>query len=527
MKERLVGDWLTRINERGYELAFCQTLLSKGLRIIRRGHSPIEHGKDILAIAEDGNVHAYQLKTGDFAQADILKFHDQLKMLVETRPIHPSLPASFEYRPYLVTTGEFADPAISLVKELNAGWTARGLPALVLINGNELHVDLVALSSDFWPVEPPAVHRFRALYLVDGRGDFDREQFAQFLMEVLAGPKSGLALERRAAAANIFASYLLDDFTMQRDYWNVFRGWTICAAQIAWAGESGDFDAKYWDDSYQMARDEAAAALQQLCIEVLEKDSLRVLDRELDELARTRNTIALAAAGCWQLLAKAQPDFNEEGFRKTVALLLDLIDRGRLFVWGEGALPQFLILFWLLESAGRYVEANSLLVVLIEAVADRNARDSQLPLEDPYTDADDCLVKLFSGSRNPQRPKGVQSYSLFPLVLIAARRNLRSPLEQLWPKISLVDVTWFEPPKPAEELRWHCEEGKEFLCASAQPQSWKVLCEFANRDRQEFLPQVIRNDATFALLFLLAFPHRFSPRFVKHLDTLVRQLYQK
>jgi hypothetical protein len=526
MKERLVGDWLTKINERGYEVAFRQILLSKGLRIIRGGHSPIEHGKDILAIAKDGSVHAYQLKSGDFAQRDILKYHDQLKMLVETRPIHPRLPASFEYHPYLVTTGEFADPAISLVRELNAGWIARGLSALVLINGSELHVDLLALSSDFWPVEPPDVYRFRTLYLADGRGDFDPSQFAQFLIEILGNTKSGLDLERRVAAANIFVSYLLDEFTKHRDYWSIFQGWTMCAAEIAWAGESGNFEDKFWNDSFDIAKGESTAALDHLCGEILEKDSLRVRERELDELARTRNTIALAGAACWQLIAKGLPNFNQESFAKTIALLLDLTNRGRLFVWGEGAVPQFLILFWMLECAGKYVEANSLLIDMIEAVADRNARDSQMPLEDPYTNADECLVKMFSNVGYPQRPKGIQSYSLLPLIAIAVRRNLRLPLEHLWKKVSGVDVTWFEPSKPPEWLRWHCEEGREVLTTFNQPQSWKELCEIANLDRQEYLPQVLRNDATFGLLFLMAFPHRFSHRFVKHLDTLVTQLYR-
>lgn len=73
MKERLVEHWLSRINERGYEVPFCQTLASKGYRVLRCGHSPTEHGKDVLAIAPDGVVFAYQLKSGDVSQADMTK----------------------------------------------------------------------------------------------------------------------------------------------------------------------------------------------------------------------------------------------------------------------------------------------------------------------------------------------------------------------------------------------------------------------------------------------------------------------
>ena len=168
MKERLVEDWLIRINERGYEVPFCQSLLTKGYRVVRCGHSPTEHGKDVLAVAPDGAVCAYQLKAEDFSQAEVNKYHDQINMLVETRPIHPGLSSSFDYRPFLVTTGEFKPPAISVINELNVGWRHRNLPSLGVISGRDLHVDFVSLSSDFWPVEAPAVRHFRELYLVDG-----------------------------------------------------------------------------------------------------------------------------------------------------------------------------------------------------------------------------------------------------------------------------------------------------------------------------------------------------------------------
>jgi hypothetical protein len=65
MNERLVEDWLTKANERSFQTPFAQSLLADGMQVVRVGHSPHEHGKDIIAIASDGRAHAYQLKTGD------------------------------------------------------------------------------------------------------------------------------------------------------------------------------------------------------------------------------------------------------------------------------------------------------------------------------------------------------------------------------------------------------------------------------------------------------------------------------
>jgi hypothetical protein len=521
MKERLVEDWLIRINERGYEVAFCQILLSKGFRVIRCGHSPTEHGKDVLAIAPDGSVHAYQLKTGDFAQSDVNKHHDQLNMLVETRPIYPGLPASFEYRPFLVTTGEFKEPAISLIAELNESWECRKLPRLGIINGRQLHVDLVALSSDFWPIESPEVRLFRELYLVDGRGDLDVAQYARFLMQILSEAKSSLDLERRVSAANIFASYLLEEFSKQDDNWSVFHGWTICAAQIACAGESANFSETHWRPAFDIAKGAALRALADLGKEVLEANSFSVRDRELDELTRARNTVALASAACSQLIGSRSPGFSPEDLHKTAAICLDFLERGRLSIWGEGAASQFLMLYYLFEYIGKFEQANAFLMSLIEVVSIQNENNSENPLDDPYSSPDEFLTKIFTSNPRPIRRQLIESYCLFPLVLIAVRRNLRGPLEKAWRQISRVNLTWFEPAKPSDQLKWHCENGKEMSGMFTQPQTWKQLCEIAYRDRQEYLPQVIRDDLVFGLLFMLAFPHRFTPRLIKHLDSLI------
>lgn len=519
MKERLVEDWLTRINERGYELPFCQSLLSQGYRILRCGHSPTEHGKDVLALSPDGAVCAYQLKTGDFSQADVGEHHAQITMLVETRPIHPGLPGSFEYRPFLVTTGEYKDPAVSLIKELNAGWQHRKLPSLTLVGGRQLLAGFIKLSSDFWPVDAPEVRRFRELYLVDGRGDLDINQFAKFLIEILRGVKSGLDLERRAAAANLFSSYLLGDFYKHADHWSIVRGWSVCAAQIAWAGLSGKHPEKHWADACKIAKDAALIALEELAKEVVSERAFDVRERELDDYTRTRNTCALSAAACWQLTCN-QTNSQKPEFQATLGLLLNHLQRGRLLFWGEGALSQFLMLMWMLERGGHKIPAHALLLGLVKGVAEKNAKLSQDPYEDPYTSTDDSLAKLFGKQQDTDLPrrKVVESYSLFPMVMLAVRRNLRQQLDELWRPITDVALTWFRPDAPDDGLLWHCDKGKEYSQAFARPQSWKELQELASRDDRERVPKILQDDVGFALLFSLVFQHRTQLSLIKQLD---------
>jgi hypothetical protein len=60
---RLIENWLDSAGERSYQRCFCQMLIGQGHRIIHNTeHTPLEHGKDVIAIAPDGKIVGYQLK---------------------------------------------------------------------------------------------------------------------------------------------------------------------------------------------------------------------------------------------------------------------------------------------------------------------------------------------------------------------------------------------------------------------------------------------------------------------------------
>ena len=233
MKERLVDDWLTRINERGYQTAFGQVLAAQGFNILRIGHSAYEHGKDVLAIAPNGEAHCYQLKDGDIDIDTFERYFGQISALIQARPSHPSLPAEYIYRAFLVTNGSFTDPVLDRILHHNLGWEKIGFPRLEVHDDRWLHRHFTDLALDFWPTSPPDVRQFRRFYLVDGRGDFDPGTFAQFVRLLLPDNLSRRDLERHAAAVNIFVSYILGEFYRQNDHWSIFGAWTMTAAAIA------------------------------------------------------------------------------------------------------------------------------------------------------------------------------------------------------------------------------------------------------------------------------------------------------
>lgn len=514
MRERLVEDWLIRIHERGYDVAFCQTLLSQGRHVLRAGHSPTEHGKDVLAAAPDRKkVWGYQLKTGNFSQADVTKHGEQLRMLVEARPIFPGLPSDFEYQPILVTTGEFKEPAVSLIKELNESWRARNLPALELINGRALLASLLKLSEDFWPVALPAVRTLRSLYLVEGQGDFDPDAFSDLLMRLFA-EKSGKNLGRQAAAANLFTSYLLGPFQENADSWSIFRGWTLTAASIAWAGAKSKTPETVWFEPYKLARDAARAALIALHDEAKDENKFRSHGMELDDYTRVRNVTALAAAACVELMLP-EPAFPAPDL--FLARLKQFIADDRLLFWGEGAFSQYVLIIWFLEKQGAHDLAKELLLRITTLVAKRSHESSPDPLPDGYTSPDDCLTQSFSETPDSDAKKIIESHSLLALIILCARRQMRAELNAIWVDITHTRMSILRTEDPLDVLQWSADDATEHSIHFKE-HSWRELTEFSDRQDPDRLLYIFQKDPDFALMYLLTFQHRMMGSLLKHLD---------
>jgi hypothetical protein len=62
-REKLIEIWLDNATEREYQFAFRSALLFSGYNVIHNtSHTSLELGKDVIALAPNGEIQAYQLK---------------------------------------------------------------------------------------------------------------------------------------------------------------------------------------------------------------------------------------------------------------------------------------------------------------------------------------------------------------------------------------------------------------------------------------------------------------------------------
>lgn len=221
MRERLLEDWLGKIGERGFEVPFSQVLATKGHKILRMGHSPIEHGKDIITRDAKGHLNAYQLKQGAIDIKEWERIHPQLVALVEGAIDHPNV-GNERCQPWLVISGAFSTPVLDRISSHNQIWKRRKLPTLKVISGSELLTDFSSLSKDFWPVEIPEIQAFITLYQQAGDAFIDKGSYSKFCLGLIkTGGSIKAEVARRISALNIFISYLLSNAYAVGNHWAV------------------------------------------------------------------------------------------------------------------------------------------------------------------------------------------------------------------------------------------------------------------------------------------------------------------
>jgi len=185
---RVIENWLTSINERQYQLPFCQVLAAEGETILYVSpHGPFEKGKDVITRTPGGKTHAYQLKAGDVALSDWRQIYGEIVNLVELPVEVPGSPPEVGFIPYLVTNGELKDSTLEQVRAANLMWTSRGFQELRVIQKGELFERFRASHGAYLPRELNGFRLFLELFQRDGCEPAEKEKAARLFENIVPG----------------------------------------------------------------------------------------------------------------------------------------------------------------------------------------------------------------------------------------------------------------------------------------------------------------------------------------------------
>lgn len=529
MIERVVENWLTNAGERGgYEIAFSQLLSFQGHRILHKSsHGPLEQGKDIITIGPDGIPCAYQLKAErDISLTTWRNIKGEIDELIEIPIQHPSVSNDFpNHRAYLVNNGYLKDTVRRLIQDRNRVAKKRRLPVLNVIQLGDLVKDFVEVHGRFLPSEPRDFKRFLELYAKDGNELLPAGQFSAFLLSILhfydTKPKKSES-SRAIASALIFANYVLSPYQEAQNNVAVLKGWVLVAAHIMALAAKVRLPKKMWKASFDLCVAGVEEAFKKLLFDLKNKTDFRQGDPLTDGLVyRARSTMLLGYLTAYDHYVHLRSEKSE--FESEINEFVER-ERKHLLFWSEAATPAFLSVAWYLERHNKQLEAEGIVVSIVEAIAKLNGPENKnVKLADPYHDIDEVLRMYFPLGQEglndiDQEDFEGHSYSLQGLIEWLARRLRRQSLARLWEEITHICYSEFVPTPVWATYLWYSPLGELHHRYPGRPQSWKELLKKAKAERSTTVPEMLRERPEFLLLFLLVYPHRLTADFTAFLD---------
>ena len=510
MIERIVENWLISTNERGYQIPFCQCLISEGYTLLEvSSHTQSEQGKDIVALDCKGRAFAYQLKTGLIDKKEWNKIKSEIDDLIEIPIKHTSVKASVKPKCFLVTNGRITGKVKTDIYDRNIRYKKNRLPELHIIQQEELLKRFLNVNGKFLPTGVPEIKLFLELFMANGREMIDKDTFAQFLESSFCCKSTNhLELKRRIASNILLAQYIIDPYELKENHVSIVEAWVMVASYILMLADKYNLPEADWKPSFAIILDKVSFQLGSLKKEFLSRTNFIESDWDGALFYKARITLVLGWLASYELYLSAI-DVNYTLDRN----ILNAIQKNYkdTWFWGESATPLFIAMSELLLKSNESYLSNKIICDLIIDINNKNQPGQTGSLPDPYYSAKKVLnhfygphdekldLQSFSGS----------SYHLVSLVNVLVKRNKRNLLQEIWSNVSMIINTEVAFNNASDFFRWQFDEGREVLKFFDKPQSWKSLQEGIDRLPEIMLPRVIMNNP-FVYYFFLCYPHRFN-----------------
>jgi hypothetical protein len=526
--ERLIENWLVNAGERGFETAFAQILAAEEHRILQGPvHHPFEHGKDIITVAPNGELHAYQLKGPNLTNlAQFEEIQAQLFALAAAAVNHPAVaPARRADRVFLVTSAVMSPPVRDRIDAFNAGNAPLGLPPIQPIEREQLLGRFVAAHGQFLPQELTDIRDLLELYYADAATIFPVKAFASFLGRILpfAVQNPSAAESRRAiAASTLLTAYAVSSWQSKGNNLSAAQGWLTSCAVILHFAEAKGLARNIWLPSYGLSLEAARVNFAELLKEAATRGDLALGDLTDGLVYSARALLISGYLGAYLLSECALGD--ADAVRADVSTVLSR-ERQYVRLSGEADSPLLFTMCAALEQCGEIPQAEALILLLTRTLSKLNQRHSRNALPDPYHSTEQVLLRQTDAASDLEGEEfDGHAYTLHVAVEWLARRLWRQHLASMWSDITKVVFCEFRPSAPDKYLAPEDDQGELIMWLPATPQSWKALLDQARAFDEAALPTVLRARREFIPYLPLLFPYRLTSTLAHALDRVANRL---
>jgi hypothetical protein len=527
MKSKIVENWLTKVKELTFTIPFCQILLSEGKRVVHiSSQGPGEQGKDIIAVDNDGVIHCYQLKCGNINSRTWAEIKAEIDQLVELPPRHPSLPHNVEHwEAYLVTNGNIANPTARDITDYAEIKKKLGHQALKSITGRELLSSFTNLYDQFLPIDTFDLQRFLEIYNENGDFELDVAKMKVFF-EAFFQSHSEKSRQKKVEALQaslILCNYMLTNKYERENHLEIIKAYTLLLASIYDFAERNDLADNLWRSSEELIYDAIETECKQLIDELGAHEHHYVqaeyglLSESLVHKIRCSELAGYLSSYWTYCVLRGKTPYEVASLEKLLAELYS-----HRTILAERFVPLFINYIVNLHHRGKTVGVTQALTDLLDVFVVCHGPDEGRGLPSPYYGINDCVNWVLQRNDNIRETFRWRSFTLRPILLIAARYGLRDAINDRWSILSRISQHEMLPSAPPDYFMWRMIEGEQADRYPDISQSWSRLVAEADVDHSGDLPRVLQKRRHFLPLLINVMPHRANHRFV--LCTLHREV---
>lgn len=542
MIERLLETWLSKANERSFQIPFCHALAAEGYAVVHMSrHCAMEMGKDIIAIAPDGVPCAYQLKGADGGRITLAKWRQDLSQqihpLVHRKIVHPSVPPHAIHRSYVVLNGDLDEEVQHDIDAFNRANADSGQPerSVQTIVKGQLFRMFRDLQSDFWATNLNDLKTYLELVTADGRGPLPKDKLCTLFEASLPfNSESGKdpshdACVRAVSGCAILCASAVAPFTNAENHATEFEAWTLFWGYTLGLVERWGIPPVKLRFATELAEEAMYTALGRLCDELEARDHFVEGDISLDvHVYRIRMTQVLGLMGVYGLWRRERIKAGwEAADDKRSQFLYDLVHGrdGLLLLWGEYAVPQILAYTFYRRTIGGDPADVRMYLALIQGITTRNGPESKGGLHNPYYDAEAVLAHSL-GLDNPPIEDSFagSSYMLEGVLHLLVRTMWKQSLVSIFPAITHVGFRSFVPDEPWQFYRYRNREtGIEHQRFLRPPHRWPELQAAAAESEGKEVPEMLRQYPIQYLCFIITLPHRANSSGVRWVSSRLEE----
>lgn len=521
MLERLLENWLDNASERSYQLPFTQMLIEDGFTIIHSTrHSQIEHGKDVIAVDNNGDLHAFQLKgiSGKkLSKRALSEILPQLNELVSAKIEHPSIDSEKWHQSYLVVNGDLEEEASDLLTKTNAGYVDQGFSErrIKTIVRGEILEKAKKLSGRLVPQELGDFKLLLELYLEDGKGFIPKEKFANLMTGLLPFLTDEQIKVKNKEFARIVTSLAfinsiaVSSFSNKDNYYSEIESWIICQSYIFACIEKFSIPDKFWQETITSIEERIYYLLKKMVMELIENPKAIECDALTESFFyRARMTLLcslVSVFSLWSILREEEDAEISDFCRRFVT-----DNQKYIQLWGEGAVSQIIIQYFYLKKIDATPKPDFFIASILEAICKLNAQDSKIAIPNPYYDVEAIMLSSTGDPKhNIEDTFNEHSFTAESLMHLFVRHNWKQHTKFIWPGYSRIMQCSVEFKEAWRLYIWrNLDAGKNQSVWPKKTKEWDELKKEAIECEGKNLPTLFKKFPALSSLFMIVYPHR-------------------